>query len=902
MNPRNDQSCAADPVAKKQATAKKLIGLYFRQLIEGCGNKSCTNDFCVSSGKMRSLSRDEAAAEALALFRCHAKLCDNLPSKEKRIESLGDVKKEDLVSSQNQSIQNRLEISSADINIKDNKMEHALPSDPLEINLSNEADVMDTPRPHLNEELLNELIEKCKQESSYLSLSSTIFKVFSSSDSLKLSFLRSFSSKNSSNFMLKNNSNNKKNLTKEDIRSMEVDQDKDEDSKEMSSVSNLEMESSQEYSDHLSKSDEVTVDIESVQRSFSNLFALPDYTFHNAMVNAIIIICQDLELDLKYNRNLNFDPDLLNIFIIIMEIPMLEFPEYLESALPAFCKTLVLLPLAAQAKLARIWSKCTPNKLKRKVDTIEQLITIRVITAQFTENFYINYEDVVVAATKVLKILYCANILGGITDREDVLAETDSASENCFSGFLHGAMALDLKAPKEIKKDSLFDELGIIPLLCNKPLIPFEEFYNEPLSDQLEMHRDFYSYKNDTGVFSFMNHAFILTPAVKALGLYYDNRIAMFSERRLSVFQSFVHGVPPNPYLKLHVRRDNLIDDTLAGLEVAAMENPSNLKKQLVVEFEGEQGIDEGGISKEFFQLIVEELFNPDYAMFAINQETNTYWFNPTSFESDAQFTLVGIILGLAIYNNVILDVHFSMVVYKKLLGRRGTFHDLADWNPSLYRGLQELLAYTGDDIEEVFMQTFRISYQDVFGTVLFYDLKSKGDQISVNHENKEEMVELYADFLLNKSIECQFGAFCQGFQMVTGDSPLKALFRPEEIELLVCGSQNFDFSSLEEATEYDGGYSDSSPIIKWFWELVQGFTLDQKRKLLQFATGSDRAPVGGLAKLKLVIARSGPDTERLPTAHTCFNVLLLPDYASKEKLQERLLKAINYSKGFGML
>ena len=48
-------------------------------------------------------------------------------------------------------------------------------------------------------------------------------------------------------------------------------------------------------------------------------------------------------------------------------------------------------------------------------------------------------------------------------------------------------------------------------------------------------------------------------------------------------------------------------------LEMVALENPGDLKKQLVVEFEGEQGIDEGGVSKEFFQLIVEQIFNPDY-------------------------------------------------------------------------------------------------------------------------------------------------------------------------------------------------------------------------------------------------------------------------------------------------
>ncbi len=66
--------------------------------------------------------------------------------------------------------------------------------------------------------------------------------------------------------------------------------------------------------------------------------------------------------------------------------------------------------------------------------------------------------------------------------------------------------------------------------------------------------------------------------------------------------------------------------------------------------------------------------------------------------------------------------------------------------------------------------------------------------------------------------------------------------------------------------------------------------------------TGSDRVPVGGFSKLKLVIARNGPDSDRLPTSHTCFNVLLLPEYTDKQKLEDRLLKAISYSKGFGML
>lgn len=103
---------------------------------------------------------------------------------------------------------------------------------------------------------------------------------------------------------------------------------------------------------------------------------------------------------------------------------------------------------------------------------------------------------------------------------------------------------------------------------CRHPRLPFSEFYNEPLSDAVEMDKDFANYKSNEGdvgpnsKFSFMRYAFILTPATKTLGLYYDNRIRMFSERRMSFLQTVV-GQPTNPYLRLKVRRDHIIDDAL---------------------------------------------------------------------------------------------------------------------------------------------------------------------------------------------------------------------------------------------------------------------------------------------------------------------------------------------------
>lgn len=112
-------------------------------------------------------------------------------------------------------------------------------------------------------------------------------------------------------------------------------------------------------------------------------------------------------------------------------------------------------------------------------------------------------------------------------------------------------------------------------------------------------------------------------------------------------------------------------------------------------------------------------------------------WFNSTSFENEAQFTLIGIVLGLAIYNNIILAVNFPMVVYRKLMGMKGSFQDLQDWSPVIYNSLMELLSYEEDDIEDVFMLTFRISYKDVFDNLLTHDLKLNGANIYVNQTNK---------------------------------------------------------------------------------------------------------------------------------------------------------------------
>lgn len=76
---------------------------------------------------------------------------------------------------------------------------------------------------------------------------------------------------------------------------------------------------------------------------------------------------------------------------------------------------------------------------------------------------------------------------------------------------------------------------------------------------------------------------------------------------------------------------------------------------------------------------------------------------------------------------------------------------------------------------------------------------------------------------------------------------PILKIFRPEELELLVCGSPKLDFDALEKATKYADGYTKNSKIIKWFWEILKEYSTDDKKKFLAFCTGSDRVPIKGM-------------------------------------------------------
>ena len=509
------------------------------------------------------------------------------------------------------------------------------------------------------------------------------------------------------------------------------------------------------------------------------------------------------------------------------------------------------------------------------------------------------------------------------------------------------------------------DQIGCIYLLKymyranerdGKARIPFTEFYNGPLVDKLFYKEEYQYWKKHhfqakkmtlmnirvatgrrSAKFSILNFPFLLDLFAKSAFVRIDSMMQMthnfensFVESAYllqmreffnlpetssvatpssrSNLESRLFSSPvPCPYLLLEIRRDHLVRDVFAQLSHKERE----LKKPLKVRFVNEEGLDQGGVQKELFQMIFNQLLDPDSGFFVYDDETHYSWFpefclfTPLDRQS---YELIGLLLGLALYNGVMVSLSFPLAVYKKLLGISVSIDDLIDVFPELGNGLRQLLDYKDEEpIEDLFGLHFVVNRKQKCGgdggdRISSIVLKPNGLDVQVTRENREEYASLYTQLVLDQAIREPFEAFSIGFHKICGRSALR-LCRPEELESLLIGrDDDLDFQVLEKVARYEGGYHHEHPVIMAFWEILHALSSEQKKKFLLFVTASDRVPLKGLAALSFIVQRNGPDSTRLPTALTCFGRLLLPEYETKERLRSRLLMAIENSEGFGLV
>ncbi|KAJ7288274.1 hypothetical protein C8J57DRAFT_1279672 [Mycena rebaudengoi] len=352
---------------------------------------------------------------------------------------------------------------------------------------------------------------------------------------------------------------------------------------------------------------------------------------------------------------------------------------------------------------------------------------------------------------------------------------------------------------------------------------------------------------------------------------------------------------------EIKLRRTRVLEDSYAAVMAFTGED---LKRRLMVNFEGEDGLDYGGVSREWFFLLSHEIFNPSYGLFEYSTHDNyTLQINPASgINPDhlSYFKFIGRCLGLAIFHRRFLDAYFVPSFYKMILGKTMALADLEAVDADLHRSLGWMLE---NDITDVLDETFTMT-EERFGEHVTIELKPEGGDVPVTEDNKKEYVDAVVAYRISRRVKSQFDAFMEGLLELI-PSELINVFDERELELLIGGMSEIDMDDWTKFTDYRG-YEKTDQVIEWFWQCIRSWPAERKSRLLQFTTGTSRVPVNGFKDLqgsdgprRFTIERSG-DPHGLPRSHTCFNRLDLPPYQDYESLETKLIFAIEETEGFG--
>ncbi|KAM7351146.1 WW domain containing E3 ubiquitin protein ligase suppressor of deltex isoform 1-T2 [Cochliomyia hominivorax] len=370
---------------------------------------------------------------------------------------------------------------------------------------------------------------------------------------------------------------------------------------------------------------------------------------------------------------------------------------------------------------------------------------------------------------------------------------------------------------------------------------------------------------------------------------------------KLSQFRYLCQSNALPSHIKITVTRQTLFEDSYHQI----MRLPAyELRRRLYIIFRGEEGLDYGGVSREWFFLLSHEVLNPMYCLFEYANKNNySLQINPASYVNPDHlqyFKFIGRFIAMALYHGRFIYSGFTMPFYKRMLNKKLTIKDIETIDPEFYNSL---IWVRDNNIDECGLELWFSVDFEVLGQIIHHELKENGEKEKVTEENKEEYITLMTEWRMTRGIEQQTKTFLEGFNEVV---PLEWLkyFDERELELILCGMQDVDVDDWQRNTIYRH-YNRNSKQVVWFWQFVRDTDNEKRARLLQFVTGTCRVPVGGFAELmgsngpqRFCIEKVGKETW-LPRSHTCFNRLDLPPYKSYDQLVEKLTFAIEETEGF---
>ncbi|OVA09248.1 HECT [Macleaya cordata] len=351
-------------------------------------------------------------------------------------------------------------------------------------------------------------------------------------------------------------------------------------------------------------------------------------------------------------------------------------------------------------------------------------------------------------------------------------------------------------------------------------------------------------------------------------------------------------------YEELHemlIDRSQLLAESF---EYIAHAEPDNLHGGLFMEFKNEEATGPG-VLREWFCLVCQAIFNPQNALFLPCPNDNRRFFpNPASNVDPLHldyFGFCGRVIALALMHKVQVGIVFDRVFFLQLAGDLVSLEDVQDADPCLYMSCKRILEMDADFLDSDGLGLTFVREVEELGSRRSVELCPGGRNIVLNSKNREEYVNLLIQDRFVTSISKQVAHFAQGFADILCNSTLQQFFfrslELEDLDRMLHGSDKaICIKDWKAHTEYNG-YKETDHQICWFWKIVEGLSVEQRRVLLFFWTSVKYLPVEGFGGLqsRLYIYKTSEARDRLPSSHTCFYRLCLPCYSSQAKMQDCL-------------
>lgn len=307
-----------------------------------------------------------------------------------------------------------------------------------------------------------------------------------------------------------------------------------------------------------------------------------------------------------------------------------------------------------------------------------------------------------------------------------------------------------------------------------------------------------------------------------AKGVYGVPRVYERSFRwKLSQFRYLCQSNALPSHIKITLTRQTLFEDSYHQI----MRLPAyELRRRLYIIFRGEEGLDYGGVSREWFFLLSHEVLNPMYCLFEYANKSNySLQINPASYVNPDHlqyFKFIGRFIAMALYHGRFIYSGFTMPFYKRMLNKKLTTKDIESIDPEFYNSL---VWVRDNNIDEVGLELWFSVDFEVLGQIIHHELKDNGDKEKVTEENKEEYLSLMTEWRMTRGIEEQTKTFLEGFNEVV---PLEWLkyFDERELELMLCGMQEIDVDDWQRNSIYRH-YNRNSKQVLWFWQVRKNKT-----------------------------------------------------------------------------